>query len=118
MALAYGLGPLQKLTFIHGENKRKNAASYFPMGGNWDSGERGNYAFAARSLAARGIIMVTADYRLYPEVQDRQILADAADAVVWTAREVGVGGDVQQLFVMGQAWAPAIAQCLPSTSAG
>src|SRR5262245_11851964 len=41
----------------------------FFYGGSWNSGERADYAFVGRSLAARGVLTLVADYRLYPEVR-------------------------------------------------
>ena len=74
----------------------------FFYGGNWDSGERADYAFVGHALASRGIVAVIADYRLYPQVRYPEFLHDAAQAVAWTMREVArYGGDAQRLYVMG-----------------
>lgn len=102
-ALAYGSDPRQKLDiYTPGDNTQKVPVVIFFYGGNWNSGERDDYAFVGRALAARGIVAVIADYRLYPEAHYPQILDDAANAVAWTAREISrYGGDVQKLFVMG-----------------
>ena len=103
MALAYGLKPRQKLdVYTPQDTTRKMPVVVFFYGENWNSGERSNYAFVGRALASRGIVAVIADYRLYPEARYPQILDDAANAVAWTAREIGgFGGDAHQLFVMG-----------------
>ncbi|MET0319549.1 MAG: alpha/beta hydrolase, partial [Duganella sp.] len=74
----------------------------FFYGGNWVSGERGDYAFVGRALAARGIVAMVADYRLYPAVAYPDFLTDAAQAVAWARRNAArFGGDPQRLFVMG-----------------
>ncbi|MCC6073113.1 alpha/beta hydrolase [Massilia sp. MAHUQ-52] len=74
----------------------------FFYGGNWNAGERADYAFVGRALASRGIVAVIPDYRLYPEVRYPDFLDDSAQAVAWTAREIGrYGGDASRLFVMG-----------------
>jgi acetyl esterase/lipase len=36
----------------------------FFMGGNWVAGERDDFAFVGRALAARGYVVVIPDYRL------------------------------------------------------
>src|SRR5471030_650300 len=101
--LAYGSGPRNKLDIY----RPKDAAGPAPVvvffyGGNWTSGQRADYAFVGRALAARGIVTVIADYRLYPEVRYPDFLDDSARAVAWTYREVArYGGDPQRLFVMG-----------------
>lgn len=74
----------------------------FFYGGTWSSGEKADYAYVAAALAARGILTVIPDYRLYPEVGYPDFLADNARAVAWTRREIAsYGGDPQRLFVMG-----------------
>ena len=74
----------------------------FFYGGNWVSGERKDYAFVGRALAARGFVVVIPDYRLYPEVRYPDFLDDAAQAVAWTRREIAAhGGDPQKIFLMG-----------------
>lgn len=74
----------------------------FFMGGNWVKGERADYAFVGRALAARGYVVVIPDYRLYPEVRYPHFLDDSAQAVAWTAREIArFGGDPKRLYLMG-----------------
>lgn len=74
----------------------------FFYGGNWVSGERKDYAFVGRALAARGFVVVIPDYRLYPEVRYPDFLDDSAQAVSWTRREIAAhGGDPAKIFLMG-----------------
>jgi acetyl esterase/lipase len=74
----------------------------FFYGGNWVAGERKDYAFVGRALAARGFVVVVPDYRLYPQVRYPDFLDDGARAVAWTEREIGrYGGDPHKVFVMG-----------------
>jgi acetyl esterase/lipase len=74
----------------------------FFYGGNWNSGNRADYAFVGHALATRGIVAVVADYRLYPQVRYPGFLEDAALATAWAARNVQrFGGDPRRLFVMG-----------------
>jgi acetyl esterase/lipase len=74
----------------------------FFYGGNWNAGERGDYAFVGRALAARGFVVVIPDYRLYPQVRYPDFLDDSAQAVAWTARNIArYGGNPNNLFVMG-----------------
>jgi acetyl esterase/lipase len=72
----------------------------FFYGGNWDSGDRGDYLFEA--LASRGCITVIPDYRLYPEVRYAGFLADSAQAVrAVIAQAPGWGGDLRHLHLSG-----------------
>jgi acetyl esterase/lipase len=74
----------------------------FFYGGNWTKGERKDYAFVGRALAARGFVVVIPDYRMYPEVKYPDFLDDSAQAVAWAVREIGrFGGDPKRLYVMG-----------------
>ncbi len=38
----------------------------FFYGGSWNSGSKDDYSFVGEALASRGIVVVIADYRLYP----------------------------------------------------
>lgn len=74
----------------------------FFYGGNWRSGSRAGYAFVGKALAARGIVTVVADYRLYPKVTYPDFLDDCAQAVAWAVRHAAEqGGDPKRVFVMG-----------------
>ena len=103
LGLAYGSGPRFKLD-IYRPAKVTSASPVvvFFYGGNWAAGERGDYAFVGRALAARGIVAVIPDYRLYPEVRYPDFLDDSAQAVAWTASNIArYGGDPNKLFLMG-----------------
>ncbi|MPQ58359.1 alpha/beta hydrolase [Duganella sp. FT27W] len=102
-SLAYGDHPRQILD-VYRPLIAHGAAPVvvFFYGGNWVSGERADYAFIGRSLAAHGIVTVVADYRLYPQVRYPDFLKDAAQAVAWAKRHAAqYGGDPRRLFVMG-----------------
>jgi len=104
--LSYGPSPRNRLDVYQPKATPGQAASapvvLFFYGGNWNSGQRGDYAFVGRALASRGIVAVVADYRLSPEVHYPEILQDSARALAWTVREAPrYGGDVKRLYVMG-----------------
>ena len=101
--IAYGEGPRRRLDLYRPSMPLPtHPVVVFFYGGSWNSGERGNYRFVAQALARRGILVVIADYRLYPQVRYPQFLEDNAEAVAWVYHHVGeYGGDRQQLFLMG-----------------
>lgn len=101
--LAYGDDPRQRLDVYTPRHLSAPApVVLFFYGGSWNSGERGDYAFVGEALAARGLVVVIADYRLYPQVRYPAFLHDSAQALAWVVREVAAyQGDPQQLFVMG-----------------
>lgn len=101
--IGYGIHPRQKLD-VYAPDRTSGPAPVvvFFYGGNWNSGERADYAFIGEALASRGMLAVVADYRLYPEVRYPQFLEDAAQAVAWTAQNIARhGGDAGRIFLMG-----------------
>jgi acetyl esterase/lipase len=74
----------------------------FFYGGAWTSGERGDYRFVGEALASRGVLVLVADYRLYPEARYPAFLEDSARALAWGIEHArSLGGDPRRLFVMG-----------------
>jgi acetyl esterase/lipase len=102
-SVAYGTDPRQKLDIYRPVNALANApVVVFFYGGTWNSGSKDDYGFVGEALASRGIVMVIADYRLYPQVRYPAFLQDGAQAVAWTYQHIGAyGADPKQLYVMG-----------------
>ena len=74
----------------------------FFYGGSWNTGERADYRFVGAALAARGVLTLVADYRLYPEVRYPEFLRDSALALAFGLTEASrLGGDPRRVFVMG-----------------
>lgn len=69
----------------------------FFYGGSWNSGDRRDYRFVGRRLAAAGYLTAVVDYRLYPEVQYPEFLHDSAAGVVafqqWAKRHYPQAAD-------------------------
>ncbi len=101
--ISYGTDPRDALDIYAPANVKGTApVVVFFYGGSWSTGSRKDYRFVGEALAARGILTVVADYRLYPQVRYPDFLVDCGAAVAWTAREIGrFGGDPKRLFVMG-----------------
>lgn len=74
----------------------------FIYGGSWAEGEKSDYGFAGRALAAQGFVTVVADYRLLPEVEYPGFVADCALALAWVVDHIAEhGGDPARIGVMG-----------------
>jgi acetyl esterase/lipase len=74
----------------------------FFYGGSWNNGEREEYGFVGAAMAARGLLTLVADYRLYPKVRYPDFLEDCAMALVWGLEHASsLGGDPKRVFVMG-----------------
>ena len=103
--VAYGALPRQQLDIY--QPKGTAPAGGWPVvvffyGGSWNSGERAEYKFVGEALAARGVLTLVADYRLYPEVRYPDFLMDSAQALAWGLSHAAQwGGNPQRVFVMG-----------------
>ena len=102
---AYGPLPRQKLD-IYTPVLAAPAAGWpvvvFFYGGSWNSGERAEYKFVGEALASRGVLVLVADYRLYPEVRYPSFLEDSAAALAYGLEQAkALGGDPRRVFVMG-----------------
>lgn len=102
-SLAYGDDPRQKLDIYRPVTALPDApVVVFFYGGSWNSGSRDDYGFVGEALASRGIMVVIADYRLYPRVRYPLFLQDGAQAVAWAYQHSAeYGGDPRKLYVMG-----------------
>ncbi len=100
--IAYAPGPRGKLD-VYAPNGARNApVVVFFYGGSWQEGSKAMYRFVGAALAARGIIAIIPDYRVYPEVRFPAFLQDNARAVAWAkANAQNFGGDPHRFVLMG-----------------
>ncbi|SHE45246.1 alpha/beta hydrolase [Devosia limi] len=101
--IAYADGARNRLDVYAPEQRGEPApVVFFIYGGGWNRGERSDYQFVGRALAARGFITVIADYRLVPEVRYPEFLEDSASALKWVQDNIAsYGGDPNRLFLAG-----------------
>ena len=106
---------LARADFAYGAQARQRLDIYVPdggaagapvvvffHGGGWDSGNKEDYAFVGKALAAQGFVSVVADYRLVPEVRFPAFVEDGAKAIRWTHDHIGeYGGDPRRLYLLG-----------------
>ncbi|WP_404486676.1 alpha/beta hydrolase [Pseudomonas sp. HT11] len=102
-SIAYGDDPRQTLDVYRPIKALPNTpVVVFFYGGSWNSGAKDDYGFVGEALASRGIVVVIADYRLYPQVRYPSFLQDNAQAVAWTYQHIAdYGADPKQLYLMG-----------------
>lgn len=87
--LKYGKDPRNRLDVYTPVNRAADVpVVVFFYGGSWNSGSRSDYRFVGEALAARGIVAVLADYRLYPQVHYQGFLDDSARVVGWTREHI------------------------------
>ena len=105
-AIEYGDSARQKLDIYLPKAADKSATLkkviIFYYGGNWDSGERADYKFAAEALVSQGYIVVIPDYRVYPEVLFPEFMADPVSAAKWVKSNIKkYNGDANKVFLAG-----------------
>lgn len=101
--VAYGSAERQKLDIYAPRAKAgPRKIVVFLYGGSWSSGDREDYAFVGRALAANGFVTVVPDYRLVPAVRYPAFVQDSAMAVAWTYRHArDYGATPGQVYVVG-----------------
>jgi acetyl esterase/lipase len=112
--IAYADGPRHALD-VYAPRPSGAAAPVlvFFYGGNWDSGSKAMYRFVGAAMAARGVLTVIPDYRVYPQVRFPDFMYDAANAVAWTRANIArYGGDPHRLLFMGHSAGGQIATLL------
>ncbi len=71
-------------------------------GGGWTEGDRRNYAFIARAIAAEGIVVVVPSYRLWPVTDAFGMAEDIGAASAWTFEHIrDYGGDPRHVVIGG-----------------
>jgi len=73
-------------------------------GGGWEAGDRVTYIAPMFALAAsKGLAWVSIDYRLTPDVTNREQVADVAAALAWLRQHAGeLGIDPSRLVLVGE----------------
>ena len=105
--IAYGPAARHRLSVYH--PIARAPAQGWPVlvafhGGFWQFGSRNEWQMhlMARRIGSQGVVVVLADYRLYPEVTFPSFVEDGAAAVAWAARNAqDLGGDERLLFATG-----------------
>jgi acetyl esterase/lipase len=117
--VAYARGPRHAMDIYlpaksaSGTAKRPPPVVVFFYGGGWRSGDRSQYRFAGRNLAACGALTFVPDYRVWPETGFPGFLEDAAKAVAKARDEaIRYGGDPSRLFLVGHSAGAYIAAML------
>lgn len=103
--VAYGSGPLQKLDIYTPKKAQPNLPIlFFLHGGGWRTGDKAQRDHAAKGVAYtnNGIIFVSVNYGLAPQVTYPKFMQDVADAFAYVHEHAAeFGGDPKRIFVMG-----------------
>lgn len=103
---------LENICYAERENERLLLDIYLPEasefsvfvffhGGGIESGSKANAARFAEYLTNRGIAVVSADYRMYPNAKYPDFIEDAAEAVHWVSDNINAYGKCEKMFIGG-----------------
>lgn len=112
--IAYGAAPRQKLDlYVPRGGAENRPVLVFFYGGNWDSGDKRDYAFAGRAFAELGYVTVLPDYTHSHERPYPAFMEDAGAALAWiAAHSADYGGDPARIAVAGHSAGAYIAATL------
>jgi acetyl esterase/lipase len=101
--IPYGTKPRQQLdVYIPDDRQNNRDVVVFYYGGSWRNGEKEQYRFVADALTENGVVVVIPDFRLYPQADWKEMLADAAAANQWAIENIKqYGGNPQRVFLQG-----------------
>ncbi len=102
--IAYGPAARHRLDVFRpvARDGRPRKVILFFHGGSWRRGSKDRTRFVPRTLARRGYVAVSANYRLFPRVRFPAFMTDAARAVAWVRANIRrFGGDPDRIYLMG-----------------
>lgn len=98
--IQYGNDPSQRLDVYLPDSETFPVFVYF-HGGGLEEGDKAGHEMIYDYMTARGIAVVTANYRMYPTAKYPEFVEDAAAVVAWTFKNIPCYGDVQGIYVGG-----------------
>ena len=93
------------------ENSEFSVLLYF-HGGGLESGDKAGQKNFFEYMVSHGVAVVSANYRMYPNAEYPDFLADAADAVVWVFENIGKYGEISGIYIGGSSAGGYISQML------
>tara|TARA_B100000795_G_C22777004_1_gene430472 strand:- start:232 stop:1863 length:1632 start_codon:yes stop_codon:yes gene_type:complete len=107
-SITYGKGKLRQNLDVYVPKGAKEKSAGLPVlfftgGGAWVVGHKAFCALIGRIFMNEGVIVVTPDYRQFPQVGIDEMLSDVDEAIQWTFDHIQeYGGDVTKIFIAGQ----------------
>lgn len=101
--VAYGSDPLQKLdVYAPAKGKATGPVILFAHGGGWKRGDKRQHGPKGAAYSSNGIVFISTNYRLAPNVMHPKEIEDIASAFAWVkAHAKDYGGDPNKIYVMG-----------------
>ncbi|MFC3301903.1 alpha/beta hydrolase [Parvularcula lutaonensis] len=100
--IAYGEIERQKLDVYMPTSEGPHPVLVFIHGGSWEKGNKNDYPWLGRRFASEGYVTAVINYRLSPEFDYDDFMADVAKAVAYVHENASEwGGDPDRLFLAG-----------------
>jgi arylformamidase len=91
----------------------KRPIVFWIHGGGWQGGDKSDVGVKPRAFTDRGLVFVSTNYRLLPNVDMETLVRDVAEAVGWVRDHAAeYGGDPDRIFLMGHSAGAQIAAIL------
>ena len=94
----YGVESSQVLDIYIPDKNKYPVFVYFHGGGLERGDKKQNFI---SDLVAKGVAVVSANYRMYPNAVYPEYIEDAASVVTWVKENIGKYGEINGLFVGG-----------------
>jgi len=100
--IAYGPHERQKLDVFHVAGTKPSAILIYVPGGGFTGGDKRSFGHLGGYFARRGVLGITMNYRLSPEIAWPAGAQDVASAVAWTKTNAATyGADGSRIVVFG-----------------
>ncbi|CAN5581160.1 hypothetical protein BH10CYA1_BH10CYA1_22600 [soil metagenome] len=101
--VAYGTDPLQKLdVYAPVKGSPLGPVILFAHGGGWKRGDKKQHGIKGAAYSSHGVLFISTNYRLAPNVMHPKEIQDIASAFAWVkAHASEYGGDPNRIYVMG-----------------
>ena len=98
----YGPAALQMLDIYSPKNGAGLPLVIFAHGGGWSKGDKAQHADKGNLFAENGVILISINYRLAPQVMHPLQIEDIASAFTWVKENaVKYGGNPDRIYLMG-----------------
>ncbi len=100
--IEYGKYPKQVLDVVRPGKCANAPVIIFVHGGSWRWGQKDYHRSIGKQFARQGIVFLTINYRLFPDVRFPSFPQDIARSVKWVRQNISkYGGDNEKIFLMG-----------------
>ena len=100
--IAYGENQKHGLDVVSSKNCIASPVLLFVHGGSWRWGQKDYHREIGKQFARNGVVFVSINYRLYPEVRFPEFPRDLARAIFWVRQNIKrFGGNKKNIFLIG-----------------